>query len=191
MSTGSGVTATLPFLLTLVNNFKKCKETGEKMVTQGVNFVWIVRHEDSIDWIRDELEKCKKITGDFISIDIYTADQAQEEEVAQDSAEKAEKLQSSAEGSLDEVSDAIKRFESTSSSNSSFNIHDTKPSVSKILQSLKSQLGRRTMIVSSGSDSMKSEVCAKVSNFQPYIFNNDANKSSIEEIYLHTESFGW
>lgn len=191
MSTGSGVTATLPFLLTLVNNFKKCKETGEKMVTQGVNFVWIVRHEDSIDWIRDELEKCKKITGDFISIDIYTADQAQEEEVAQDSAEKAEKLQSSAEGSLDEVSDAIKRFESNSSSNSSFNIHDIKPSVSKILQSLKSQLGRRTMIVSSGSDSMKSEVCAKVSNFQPYIFNNDANKSSIEEIYLHTESFGW
>ena len=47
------------------------------------------------------------------------------------------------------------------------------------------------MVVCSGADSMKQETSRTIANLQPMIFNNDINNLRIEEIYLHTESFGW
>ncbi|KAG2731003.1 hypothetical protein G9P44_006152 [Scheffersomyces stipitis] len=73
ISTGSGVTATLPFLLHLSQEIKKAKESGTRIVTKHINFIWVIRHQDNISWIRDELLKCKDIAGDYISIDIYVS----------------------------------------------------------------------------------------------------------------------
>ncbi|KAG2730701.1 hypothetical protein G9P44_006278 [Scheffersomyces stipitis] len=188
ISTGSGVTATLPFLLHLSQEIKKAKESGTRIVTKHINFIWVIRHQDNISWIRDELLKCKDIAGDYISIDIYVS-QKDEVELKEysDSKSSEEPLKLSNEADLEnniEVNNSVDSFEQ-------FNFHYHKPAISRVIHSLANTLDRRNLIVSSGSESMKSSVSSTVSNMQSLVFNNDVNQSCIEEIYLHTESFGW
>ena len=66
-----------------------------------------------------------------------------------------------------------------------------KPDITQVLRTASVILGRRNMIVSSGSDSMKAAVSQVASKLQARVFNSDANHQGVEEVYLHTESFGW
>ncbi|KAK6455909.1 ferric reductase transmembrane component 7 [Scheffersomyces xylosifermentans] len=168
-STGTGVTATLPFLLHLAGEISKAKAAGSVILTKHINFIWIVRQQDDIKWIRDELIKCKDVAGEYITIDIYDL------------------IKKSFEVDVENQVDS----NTSSTSTDPFNVHMYKPSINRVLGDMRHTLGRRNMIVSSGSESMKAQVSTVASHFQALIFNNDLNNSCIEEIYLHTETFGW
>ncbi|KAK6462853.1 ferric reductase transmembrane component 7 [Scheffersomyces coipomensis] len=186
LASGSGVTATLPFLLFMANEIKESQTSNKRVVTQLIDFVWIVRHKDNINWIKDELTKCKNIAGDKIRITIYISRDGDENLSGKDVKDGIEL------SNIDDVEQYIENSESDSDiPDLDINILPFKPSITRLVEDLKGSLSRRNFIVSSGSESMKAQVSAAVSNLQALIFNNDYNHSYIEEIYLHTESFGW
>ncbi|KAK6199607.1 ferric reductase transmembrane component 7 [Scheffersomyces amazonensis] len=184
LSTGSGVTATLPFLLHMANEMKLAKsDKSKRVVTQKIDFIWIIRSHEDIKWIRSELIKCKSIGGDQINISIYTA---RNNNTVGDVKEGIEM------SNMDDYEQYIEsRDVDLKSEDNGITVHNYKPSVTRVVNDLRGSLLRRNFIVCSGSDSMKSQVSGAVSNLQALIFNNDFNHSYIEEIYLHSESFGW
>lgn len=183
MASGSGVTATLPFLVSIAQDIAHKRATGTPIVTAGVNFVWIVRHTENVEWIREELQRCQEMAADLIKIDIFVTRDAGGTSDINNATSVVNGLESK-EDSL-KYDDEIKGYDCELMSENS--IHYFKPNVVALLDKLKHTLGRRNMVVSSGSDSMKMCVSNKVAEMQSLIING----GPVEEIYLHTESFGW
>lgn len=171
MATGSGVTVTLPYLLSLV------KES--KLVVQRIDFRWIIRRESDIGWIRDELNEAMAQAGSKLNINIYVAGES-----------------GSDAGSIQKDSWSSKEKEVTQTSEeesvpSGFNTHYGRPNVHNIMADYSQTMLRRNLVVSSGSDLMKRTVSQTVAGYQTAIVSSDKNQPFIEEICLHTESFGW
>ncbi|KAG8202181.1 putative ferric reductase transmembrane component, partial [Candida africana] len=162
LATGTGVTATLPFLTYLAKT---------DSIVKRVSFIWIVRLQEDIHWVKSELQECQKLGGSKIDIHIHVA----------------------AKKSIYTKGDFEKEIESeeTNLNEEDWLIDYGKPSVTSILKLMAGSLAARNMIVCSGSDSLKREVSSIVSELQSLVFNNDLVRSNVEEIYLHTESFGW
>lgn len=175
LATGSGVSATLPFLQTLAERI------NDGIVTSQIDFVWIVRDASNINWIKDQLKRCTDIAKDSVKVDIYVTHGSNVEKTTIDAKNNLSNDQ--LEKSM-EISSEISDF-------SNINVHYFKPDVKIIMRELYPTLKRRNMIVSSGSGSMKSTVSQFASSFQTKIFNSDLRNEYVEEVYLHTESFGW
>lgn len=169
IASGSGVSATLPFLIALSQNIAKAKAADKPIITKGVNFIWIVRHADNVNWIKQELIRCQELAGEYIKIDIF---------ISRDDVPVLEQEEKKSDIESQEVG-------------ASYNLYNFRPDVSVLLAKLQTTFGRRNMIVSSGSDSMKVEISNKVSELQSLVFNGDIRGGHVEEVYLHTESFGW
>lgn len=186
LATGSGVSATLPYLSELVNKIELNKKQDIDTVPREIDFVWIIRHIDDLNWIRDELTRCISELGNIINASVYVCEYSEEK--------KEKKEKNIVEKKSFDV-DTENTLETPLMYNETHQMSITygKPDISNILVSMRSTFKKRNMIVSSGSDSMKSLVSSTISNFQPMIFNSDLypHSQNIEEIYLHTESFGW
>lgn len=191
ISTGSGVTATLPFLQYAVESIVKYKESSEYFVLRDIHFIWIIRLEETVEWIREELDRATQAAAEYVTIDIYIVNARDEAIESIGDREKHQEI----------VSEITEKGSETSSTNvdtvplvsKSINIYHKKPNVSKIVEESKRYLKRKNMIVSCGSTSMRREVCKSVAGLQRMVFNSDIHKSqhTIEEIFLHTEAFGW
>lgn len=166
VSSGTGVTATLPFLSYLSNG-----DAGA--MVKKISFVWIVRQLEDVNWVKSELLECQKSAGNKIDIKIHVVGDAKSD--------------------TEKIGDSEKEIGSESGEfmENEFSISYGKPSVSLILKSLIGGFYARNMVVCSGSDSMKREVSSTVSELQALVFNNDHYQTNVEEIYLHTESFCW
>lgn len=160
VSTGSGVTAAMPFLLYTASSI----EANEIVKTTSITFSWVVRNLSDLTWFQSELIQCKTILGDLLDINIYVS-QESEKEI----------------GNEKDVNDLLPLV----------NIHQFKPSITRLVEDFASTLLTKNMIVSSGSESMRYDVSNAVSKLQPMVFNNDYHKTGIEEIYLHSEAFSW
>lgn len=172
MATGSGVTVTLPYLLSLV------KET--KLVTRVIDFRWIVRHESDIGWIKYELNEALEAAGKKLRIHIYVAE------------EDASKAKTPTE--KDSWSGKKKLLSETSEDallTQGMQVTYGRPDVHDIMAEYRLGLLRRNLIVSSGSDLMKRTVSQAAAEFQVDIVSTNKHQPYIEEVYLHTESFGW
>ncbi|CUM56727.1 uncharacterized protein AC631_04133 [Debaryomyces fabryi] len=180
MTTGSGVTATLPFLSTIANEIQQAKKDNKPLICRKINFIWIIRRYEDLSWIETELNRCLGIAGDYIHADIYVCQDGNEQ---QQTSQEIKASKSSLE--------IEKTIEARSTASDGINLHYFKPYIPDILFNLSRTLGRRNMVVCSGSDSTKNETSRTISSLQALIFNNDINNLGIEEIYLHTESFGW
>ncbi|KAL6451535.1 FRE7 Ferric/cupric reductase transmembrane component 7 [Candida maltosa Xu316] len=163
VASGTGVTATLPFLTYL---------SKSACLVRKVTFIWIVRKIEDIEWVKSELLECQKFGGNKVDIQIHVTGV---KTVTSESDDMEKEIESEVSNQLDV----------------DWKISYGKPSVSRLLKSLTSSFLVRNMVVSSGSDSLKREVSSTVSELQALVFNNDLRGSNVEEIYLHTESFGW
>lgn len=188
ISTGSGVTVTLPFLEHAAHNIAKANSNSLPIALRDIHFIWIVRYQENIEWIKEALDRAYELAGEYITIDIYVA--------KSESANGLNHLEethyeSKSPSSQEKVMEST--FESSRLISKGFNVYFEKPNLSDILKDSKRFLKRKNMIVSSGSASMRREVCSGISSLQSMIFNADLAKSStpVEEIYLHTEAFGW
>ncbi|KAI3404765.2 FRE7 [Candida oxycetoniae] len=166
IASGSGVSATLPFLIYMSQQEK----SGKSVNLKCINFIWIVRKIEDTNWIREELNQCQAILGSKLQMEILVCHRT---------------------NMIEDNDDSEKSIESKSSDIVACNVTFEKPNVSEVLKSLTSSFARRNLIVSSGSISMKRQVSSTVSQLQELIFNNDLKNTNVEEIYLHTESFGW
>lgn len=164
LATGSGITATISFLTDLTEKIK----SGANTVTKQINFVWVVRYAEDIKWFKTEISKA--LECEYVNVKIYIT----HEEESADSKEDCVKKPS------DESEIEDKHIE--------FDVIYQKPNFSYIVSTFKYSLGRRNFFVSSGSDSMKIAVSSGVSDLQPFVFNGNTH---VQEVFLHTESFGW
>lgn len=190
ISTGSGITAVLPFLLELANHIHKSVSQGELFVTQEVQFIWIVRTLDDVVWFKSEIEKCLEIAGDYIKADIYICHESPNGEVVEP--KDSPKDDNFDNQSLDKVENNIEsKTRSSIENDHSISFLFFKPIVEDLLIQHKPALKRRNMIVSSGSSSMRFAVSNTISSFQALIANKDQTGIDIDEVFLHTETFGW
>ncbi|KAI5958127.1 hypothetical protein CANMA_004281, partial [Candida margitis] len=142
-----------------------------------INFIWVVRNQSNVKWIEDELIKCQQVLGNKLQADIRVCDYLLE----------MKKM----DNKLDDKLDAEKSVESVNSPVYRLPITYGKPDVCAILNALTTSLSRRNIFVCSGSNSMQRQVSQTVSELQLLVFNNDLRNTNVEEIYLHTECFGW
>ncbi|CCE79241.1 Piso0_001293 [Millerozyma farinosa CBS 7064] len=171
LSSGSGVSATIPFLTTLAQKIDESK--GSSSVLREIHFIWVVRHRDNINWVLRDLNQVISQDNNIVKIDIYVCRDQETETVNT-------KL---SEDSLEKSIENVKEIEK------GMNIIPCKPNVTEIMYDLKLDLKERTMFVLSGSDSLKREVQRNIADYQPLIFNSDMHNLGIREAYLHTESF--
>lgn len=186
VATGSGISAVLPFLTQLSHLVAAGKEG---CAVKEIVFVWIVRWESDVSWFQDEINLCIACAGDLLDVQIHATRSGFVEDIKENNP-KAQESQM-----------AVEEFSKTRKSPSEEDIQTStryagsvrfgKPDVTNILRGATASLGRRNMIVSSGSDSMKKAVSQVASKLQARVFNADANKQGVEEVYLHTENFGW
>lgn len=170
MATGSGITVTLPYLLSLI------KET--KLVVRSIDFRWIVRRESDISWIRHELNEAMVQAGSKLNVHIYVAG---EEAPDAASLEKDSWTAREKEISQDSVEDTFQGY----------HIQYGRPDVHRIMDEYSQTMLRRNLVISSGSDLMKRTVSQAVAGFQIAVFSTAKNQPFIEEVCLHLESFGW
>lgn len=178
-ASGSGITATIPFLTDLTQNATK----GTNTITKEIDFIWIVRKDEDIDWFKTELIKALECTQIQVNIDIYVCGGSANSE------EKIQRSEDEKDTKLDSNTESMEELIGTTSNQ--LNTKYYKPRIEDVIIPLRHSLKRKNLIVSSGSESMKSAIAGVSSDFQSLIFNNDTNKSNIEEIFLHTESFHW
>ena len=133
----------------------------------------MVRHQKDIKWIEDELTKCQEVLGNKLQLDIRVCNYLVEMK------------------KLDDKIDTEKSIESDEAAGVKLPITYGKPDVRAILNSLTTSFAKRNIIVCSGSNSMQTQVSQTASEFQSLVFNNDLRNTNVEEIYLHTECFGW
>lgn len=178
ISSGSGVTVCIPFLTYVTQHIAQSIANGTEFIPKDIHFVWIIRHEEHIDWIRDELEQAVTIAGDYVTIDIYITSRR--------------KFPSGNIISATSSSGNTLNFGEKKKFSDGIYIHYEKPKVTDIVLSSARYLRRRAMFVSSGSESIRGSVASGVSSLQSLVLNNDTERSSpIEEIFLHSEGFGW
>jgi predicted ferric reductase len=186
LSTGTGVSACVPFLQHVARALSK--SDAKAIVTKEVRFIWIVREEIDIEWIKEELEDSVKSAGDYITVDIYVCHPS-----GKTPESESTDMVDSAKHSNDIEKSAEPFQETTQKHNGGLNIYYFKPDVNDIMANVGSKLMRKTMIVSSGSSSMQNAVASKAADFQRTILSTDNTTTNqpIEEVYLHTETFGW
>lgn len=171
VASGSGVTATIPFLLYVSQLHQQKSPLADNL--KCVNFIWVVRHQSNIKWIEDELIRCQEVLGHKLQLDIRVCDYLVEMK------------------KMDDKIDVEKSIESEELSTPRLPMTYGKPDVRSILTSLTTSFSRRNIVVCSGSNLMQTQVSQIVSELQSLIFNNDLRNTNVEEIYLHTECFGW
>ncbi|CAK9685113.1 unnamed protein product [Candida parapsilosis] len=171
VASGSGVTATIPFLSYVAQLHQQKSPLADNL--KCVNFIWVVRHQKDIKWIEDELTKCQEVLGNKLQLDIRVCNYLVEMK------------------KLDDKIDTEKSIESDEAAGVKLPITYGKPDVRAILNSLTTSFAKRNIIVCSGSNSMQTQVSQTASEFQSLVFNNDLRNTNVEEIYLHTECFGW
>lgn len=167
ISTGSGVSAVLPFLIKLANHVSSCRANGVKFVTQKVHFIWIIRYEHDLCWLEQEIFDSLRKAEDIIEVNIYVC------------------------RNEPDTSSITSKQESDIVRETKKGVIYMRPDIKAVIKAATLLLGKRTMLVSSGSNSMKRTVSRMASSLQTRIFNGDVNNQGIEEVYLHTESFGW
>lgn len=161
-ASGSGITAVLPYL----------SVTG---IVQKIDLVWVVRSIKDIEYVSFEDRK-------NVSVDVYIAGEKSQCEVRGESESESYGKHS------DGTQVTIEKAEEAPQSN--VYMHHVRPDVHQL--ALTSGLLRRTLYVVSGSASMQRAVSSAAAERQKAVINGDILQGSVmEEIYLHSETFGW
>lgn len=187
VSTGTGVCVTAPFLKHVAERLQEVTNC-----VQNVEFIWIVKSQESIEWVRDELrsalEKADMVEkANAFDIKIFVTNSFDG---------NAPLLVSSRSQLIDSRELLVSESESNKSitKKSSFELdisshikvyENMKPDINAYIQ--ETNLGTRTAIICCGTGTIQ-EACG---NATASLQRKVLSSVDIEEVYLHTESFGW
>lgn len=180
LASGTGISAVLPFL------YESCKKfNSTESITKAVSFDWIVKTSDNVEWILPELQKIVNMNEDLIrskmiNINIYIS----------------ESVESSNTEFLDMLNThVVSESESSESKNNAeiektglVNISNLKPDIKSLVENYRESLQAKNIFILSGSESMKVQASNAIAGLQCEVFNS---KKTVNEIYLHSETFGW
>lgn len=189
VASGSGVTVTWPFVEYIVSKL----ETLSNM-TQEVEFKWIVKNRETLEWIESELVF---VLNEIIRIDsrllplfkfeiFVTNSQDIQPKIMHGKGEfeenEVEMTSFSAEKSIKSVEELVVTPENLTQF---ITIHtNKKPLMTTYLQDVR--LSQKNCVVVSGTRSLQCDCGNAVSELQKKVISGD-----VKEVYLHTENFGW
>lgn len=170
MATGTGVTVTFPFIQYVAQNVDKfsCRVTS-------LEFNWVVTSQDSIEWIQDDLDKIKDKLEGILEVNIFVTNSDEGIVPTVVTSRQVDSIASSTslnETKRDDKSPLVHIY------------YQSKPNVVAYLS--QAQLLNKTAVICSGTSSFQGDCGQACSLLQRKVM-----KAGVEEIYLHTENFGW
>lgn len=178
LASGTGISAVLPFLL------ESCKSINDNdSVTKFVHLDWIIRNVDSIKWIISEL---KNITEKYY--ELFETNNVYINIYIKESIELGYTEISNILSSKMNYSSSEEEMENPENTLIMLNFINKRPSIKELINGSINKLKERNIFIVSGSDSMKVESSNNIAHLQTEILKY---KSHVNEIYLHSESFGW
>jgi ferric-chelate reductase len=169
VASGTGITVTFPFLQLIAQNLNNLSNR-----VREVEFIWIVSSMESLHWIQNELDRILEENQDrqIFNIKIFVTNS--KEGINPE-------ITSSRDFSTSESSLGIKN-EQAKSCAKIFN--NSKPNLKTYLP--QTQLMNKTAVICSGTASLQRDCGSACSRLQQQVI-----KGEIEEVYMHTENFGW
>lgn len=184
MASGTGITAVIPFMMEFI---EKCE--NKHTLLQKLRLDWVIRESENIEWIKPELQKAISkaahlIKNGSIKINIYIA-----KEIGVSETKTLDDLLGTGVATMESSESEEEKETATPLLLSNFiSLQNAKPDFANIVRNnISRQLGNKNMFVVSGSDSMRSSVSDSVASIQQRVFQS----AHIDEIYLHSETFGW
>lgn len=182
MASGTGISAIIPFLNEACREIKK----GES-ITEYVQLDWFIRQSENIEWILPELETIVSHYSDLVLQSSARVNIHVKEDMAGSDSEFMKHLRDSFSQSSSSESESKEELSLKPASTDLITIVNAKSNVLDIIKDAGEKLQPRNVFVVSGSDSMKTQVSNSVASLQARVFDN----TNVQEIYLHSESFGW
>lgn len=200
LASGTGISAILPFLH---DSCKKIKYSNG--IIKRVNFDWIVRSSDNIEWIIPELKNIVQNYNELIKDGHINVNIHVKEDIGMNGGNTIEMLDNEINSPLSSPSPSPSPSSDSESDNKEeinplelkdnkvntfnmVNIINSKPSIKELIKDISPILLERNIFIVSGSDSMKVQVSNSVASLQTEVLKKG---SGVREIYLHSESFGW
>lgn len=212
--TGSGATAIIPFITWFVQEKLLMDKYGSvgNMVTTRIRLLWVVKNRDMFEWYRSEIEEAIDMAPHgFLDVTVhYTR--------LESTSHRTDILTSQIKNIkynafTPQINDIkIKTFKNnaftnyyneTISSKTSqtyrstehpiIEFHKGRPNLRELLNNWSLEFGQRTSIISCGHQASSVEIANAVADLQKLIFSGKKNNfgATYEEIYLHSEVFGW
>uniref|UniRef100_A0A060T4X6 ferric-chelate reductase (NADPH) n=1 Tax=Blastobotrys adeninivorans TaxID=409370 RepID=A0A060T4X6_BLAAD len=176
-ASGSGSTAVVPFLSYL------SKIPASSMRVKTIRLLWVIRHVEAFDWFKKEIDEAvERATAAGINVEARV-------HVTQTPAEQVDNNVSSKDNKIDDPSSPIMSKECSSTStlrSSCITFHHGRPDIRTLLNEWSNTFSNRTIVVSAGIEGVRNAVSWAVANLQTKVLSGKA-----DEIYLHTEDFGW
>lgn len=182
LASGTGISAILPFL---EESCRQMRTTSA--ITQRVDFNWIIRSSDNLEWILAELKKIVQNYGEMLKekrviINIYI-----KEEVGLACEESLQALMHDTSCSFESVSENKEDGEEEEKPGF-INFVNSKPNIGQLVGATSAILLEKNIFIVSGSDSMKVQASNAIAALQTEVFKKN---TQAKEIYLYSESFGW
>lgn len=178
---GSGSTAVIPFLKYIALELSK----GRQLPVKRIKILWCVRYLEAFEWFRKDIEDAFNLLPDPSLAEFHlhiTGGRAPTDHPS--SSDVTEKK-------IDEATSSASSATNTVPSNIS--IDHSRANIRTKLTDWSSQSGARTIIISSGCQSVRNDTANTAASLQKRILlrQKTDSGSAAKEIYLHTETFGW
>ncbi|CEP24404.1 FRE7 [Cyberlindnera jadinii] len=174
MSTGTGVTVTLPFVQYVAQHMsnKSCR-------VREIEFNWVVTSQDTVEWIQRELESAKESLRDVLRINIFVTN-SRDGAIPQSIGSRKTPVDSETSS----VSNSSKGEKAVHTDQLWQIYNNCKPNVPEFLSQI--DLGSKTAVVCAGTASFQGDCGNACAQLQRRVL-----KGECDEVYLHTENFGW
>lgn len=180
LASGTGISAVLPFL------YDSCKKLDSaNSITKYISFDWVIKTSDNVEWILPELQKIIKsnesyIRNGVVNINIHIAEAVE--------SGNTELLDLISSNTILESESSDSKTDIADEKHGLINIVNQKPNIKSLVEKSRDSLQSKNIFILSGSDSMKVQASNAIASLQSEIFSK---KRNVNEIYLHSETFGW
>ncbi|CAN6673022.1 ferric/cupric reductase transmembrane component 7 [Trichomonascus vanleenenianus] len=158
---GSGATAAVPFLEHL------CGELNDGVAarTKHIRLVWVMRNLGTFAWYEENIQRVLAQLPHGVSVQVQVYVTREDVSTSSDDKEK----------------------------HSAIEFIQGRPNIEQVMTEFASTFGPRAVVISSGCEAVRSRVSNATANLQMNVVARRANAAGVvpEEIYLHTETFGW
>lgn len=185
VSTGTGVSVTAPFLSHVAERIHTVTNCVQK-----VEFIWVIKTLEAIEWINDELtsalEKAGRdeLSGAFdIKIFVTNSVDGKQPRVV---SSKSQLLTLDLPTTESESKESVENVNLDIDISSHIRVYENvKPDLKNYLQ--ETELCTKTAVICSGTGSAQEACGNAVAALQKKVLSD----TDVEEVYLHTENFGW
>lgn len=183
---GGGISAILPWVISLS---RSVGDVNELCRLQKISLILCIRHASAQSWAEDELRECLNLAGSALEIDIFVTGARDDRDASGASFasfQDNDGLQTKG-AQVDDHSAGQQDKETGSGSEKAIpaiRVYSERPYLPSHLEHLVSL--RRTMILCCGPESLKIDLSNAAAYLQSKVLGNQ-----VDEVALHTETFGW